>query len=517
MSKKTPVTVVDLFAGPGGLGEGFSSIEDGLAFRILVSAEMESSAHATLTLRAFYRILKRKGGSALDIYYRFCNGEVPLPYDIESFSAWEEAKNEARQIKLGSEEGNKELNLILDSADIKSGKPWVLIGGPPCQAYSLVGRSRNRGNPDYRAKDDHRHYLYREYLKIIQRYQPAVFVMENVKGILSAKIDGQGIFQTILRDLSDPDRALKQSSGKKYKIHSLVVPEVFEPGMELEDIDAGDFVIKAENYGVPQARHRVILLGIREDIAASPKHLITQPFTTVQNVLGELPRLRSRLSKEVDSGSTWVDVVKRHLNELLYEASQREELRELANVLIKYQGEIANDLSFGGLRVALQKKSESLNPILSNWYIDNRLKVWLNHESRGHMSSDLRRYLFASAYAEAYERSPNGHLQFDLGGLRPDHGNWESGKFSDRFRVQLNGRPSTTVTSHISKDGHYYIHPDPSQCRSLTVREAARLQTFPDNYFFQGNRTQQFHQVGNAVPPLLASKIASIVYDILIN
>lgn len=160
-------------------------------------------------------------------------------------------------------------------------------------------------------------------------------------------------------------------------------------------------------------------------------------------------------------------------------------------------------------------QNELGNSELNKWLKDPNLQVWLNNETRGHMDSDLKRYAYASLFGKAYERSPKGHEEFSLPGLAPNHLNWESGKFSDRFRVQLSDRPATTVTSHISKDGHYFIHPDPIQCRSLTVREAARIQTFPDNYFFQGNRTQQYHQVGNAVPPLLAYKISKIVQGVL--
>ena len=146
--------------------------------------------------------------------------------------------------------------------------------------------------------------------------------------------------------------------------------------------------------------------------------------------------------------------------------------------------------------------------------IDERCRGVMNHQARNHMPMDLIRYLFASTWAARENRSPKA-VDYPKA-LAPNHKNWESGKFADRFRVQLPGRPSTTITSHISKDGHYFIHPEPFQCRSLTVREAARLQTFPDNYFFEGNRTEQYVQTGNAVPPLLAYQLAKTVWKLMI-
>ena len=133
------------------------------------------------------------------------------------------------------------------------------------------------------------------------------------------------------------------------------------------------------------------------------------------------------------------------------------------------------------------------------------------------MTSDLQRYMFCAAFSELYKSRtiPSPTKKHFPEELAPNHKSWESGRFADRFRVQFRGRASSTVTSHMSQDGHFFIHYDPSQCRSLTVREAARLQTFPDNYFFEGNQTQQYIQVGNAVPPYLALNIASIVYHLL--
>jgi DNA (cytosine-5)-methyltransferase 1 len=513
------IPIVDLFAGPGGLGEGFSSLE-GEPFRIVVSAEMDPNAHATLKMRALYRALKRIGDSSLSAYYNFCNNGIDFPKTKKIQDCVKESEIEAQQLTLGDPTDNKKLDDIIIANKIGPKKDWVLIGGPPCQAYSLVGRARNKGKSDYVAEKDHRHFLYREYLRIIQEYRPAVFVMENVKGILSSSISGEKIFHTILQDLADPDRALEtRTQYPGYRIHSLSHEVFFDKNTDINDIDVRKFIVRAEEYGIPQARHRVILLGIREDKNfADNLQLILERQkepSSVKEAIGDLPELRSKLSKQADNNSDWVSIVQSHFDELTRAAAKRN-LDELSEIFSKSKSNTQKHFGSGQLRKPKLPSEKTKTTTLHDWYTDKNLNVWLNHETRGHMQSDLMRYAYASGFAKLHNRSPKGHEEFDLlDKLKPKHANWETGKFSDRFRVQVACNPSTTITSHISKDGHYFIHYDPRQCRSLTVREAARLQTFPDNYFFQGNRTQQFHQVGNAVPPLLACRIGKIVLSVL--
>lgn len=516
-----PVPVIDLFAGPGGLGEGFSSLRKGKSFKIIVSAEKDPVAHQTLRLRAFYRLLRNKYPEKLGDYYRFCNGDAKLPFGKDTEYLWKEAGQETLCVEIGSPEGNSSLDGAIKLAlnDRTPQQPLVLIGGPPCQAYSLVGRARNKGKADYVPEDDDRHFLYKQYLRIIQQYQPDVFVMENVKGILSSKIDGEKIFHQILKDLANPNLALKISaSGHCYRIVSFVSDQEFRHGDDPSKLDLKKYIIRAEDYGIPQARHRVILLGIREDRYRENRPKLTQQQAVkIEEVIGNLPPLRSLLTKQPDSALLWKDKVRDELRKLVVaEKEKTGPESQLATRLQETFSKIGNFTDTGGVRLTKQNETGlTEHDYLDSWLRDPKLNVWLNHEARGHRIDDLARYGYAATFASLHKRSPKGHLEFNLPGLAPAHKNWETGKFSDRFRVQVKGNPSTTITSHISKDGHYFIHYDPSQCRSLTVREAARLQTFPDNYFFQGGRTHQYHQVGNAVPPLLAIQIAQVVASIL--
>jgi DNA (cytosine-5)-methyltransferase 1 len=273
-----------------------------------------------------------------------------------------------------------------------------------------------------------------------------------------------------------------------------------------------DFVIRCEEYGIPQTRHRVILLGIRNDLEVIPETLEKRnkrvPLSAVLNK--GFPRLRSGLSKTDNTDENWKNILSELpqngvLDNMETSVAQRVK-KTVKNLRIPQKGTGGNFIPYTRTQIEYERE----------WFDDEKLKGVCNHEARGHMNSDLHRYLFLSSYAKEFKTSPT--LSDFPKGLLPDHKNVKESlktkKFVDRFRVQLENKPAKTITSHISKDGHYYIHPDPTQCRSLTVREAARIQTFPDNYFFCGPRTSQYIQVGNAVPPLLAKKIAKIVSDI---
>jgi DNA (cytosine-5)-methyltransferase 1 len=501
--KEISYPIVDLFAGPGGLGEGFSAlyIKGTPSFHSIVSIEHDESAHKTLLLRHFFRSFGRD--KTPKEYYQYISGEITRDSLAAQYpEQWKKAEASALRISLGPL--NHELVQQTINTKLGKTKKWALVGGPPCQAYSLVGRSRMSGSPDF--EDDKRHFLYREYLKIIVDHRPPVFVMENVKGLLSASVKGEPVIQKIIRDLTRPKSAVgKSDNGLEYRLYSLS-----EKGEFSIDADPASFIVKAEEYGIPQARHRIFIVGIRSDIDVIPSTLKKVPAPKVKEIIGGLPRLRSGLSKEEDGAERWQQVIRAASTAPWYgKPSGSGEV--VSEILEKY---VSPDVHLPSQRFS---NRYSLPEKMAEWFGDSRLTCLTHHDARSHMREDIYRYLFAAAYAKEFRVSPV--LSDFPSMLLPKHKNVESGvtgkMFNDRFRVQVAGKPSTTITSHISKDGHYFIHYDPCQCRSLTVREAARLQTFPDNYFFEGSRTAQYHQVGNAVPAYLASMIARIIRDAL--
>lgn len=509
MGDRTPVPVIDLFAGPGGLAEGFASAigpRKHPLFRIAVSIEKEPIAHRTLSLRSAFRQFGK--GAVPDVYYDYICGRIAYPQlqaDPLMSEALAAAKNEARCATLG-DVAETTVDQWINGA-LKQSDEWVLIGGPPCQAYSLVGRSRMANVDRSEFERDKRHELYKEYLRIIRRFHPPIFVMENVKGLLSSKLRGSLIFEQIREDLSRP------APGLEYEIRSFTQESV-------AGLLPKDFVIRSECFGLPQARHRVILLGVRSDYAdRMHAPLIPAKTVSVNSVIGSMPKLRGRLSRG-DSHEAWLATLKSTIAAMdTWEGMQRKEVLGLmADSIRRAKGICATGGAFVGDCLARDGKNS-----LAQWLTDERIGGWISHESRSHMASDLSRYFFASCFAREMGFSPR--LREFPRGLLPDHRN-VSGllrkidekhllPFDDRFKVQIADSPSSTIVSHIAKDGHYYIHPDPSQARSLTVREAARLQTFPDNYVFEGNRTEQFIQVGNAVPPFLARQLACVVSELM--
>jgi DNA (cytosine-5)-methyltransferase 1 len=336
--------------------------------------------------------------------------------------------------------------------------------------------------------------------------------MENVKGLLSSAVGGNLVVHQILKDLNSPAAAATGVAGKrdhKYKIYSLVSDTSFDGSAEPSTIDLSSFVIRSEEYGVAQRRHRIILLGIRDDYDPGqvPKLIPQVVPQSVKEAIGDLPFIRSRLSSK-DTDANWVAAVSRQSLRVRRAVRQLPEGAEDLDALLESNVPSLSDVT--------DPKQKNDGRKMSDWAAqlsDQRLSKVLNHKAKSHMEDDLGRYLFVSAFGAHFKMTPKTRHFPDL--LAADHASWGSGSFADRFRVQLPHEPATTITSHIAKDGHYYIHYDLRQCRSLTVREAARLQTFPDNYFFEGNKTSQFTQVGNAVPPMLASQIARTVYNLL--
>ena len=531
MTSPTIIPVIDLFAGPGGLNEGFS-YEDhsGLRFKSVLSIEKDKDAHATLELRAFFRYFSYNAQKVPKEYYAYLRGAISKETLFKKYpNAAEAAMHEAYRAILGNDEKGNPGTPDVEIQDkitkaLNGERNWLLIGGPPCQAYSIVGRSRSLGGimakEGISSEDAHmifdtdpRQELYKQYLKILAIHSPAVFVMENVRGILSARVHGQLIFTNILKDLREPYKAMSIATGQVipkngYRIFSFVTGK--------EPTNNTEYLIKAEEYGLPQARHRVILLGIRNDIAEkikSIKALVKHTPMSVKEAIADLPELRSGFTDKEDTLGNWKNYLSFVTTQQWMTQLPSEVQQVISNALLVREKKTLRT------KVIDCSYDASRTPRLGDcWYADESLTCYPNHEARNHMKADLRRYLFVAAYGQALKHSPLLHDFPTL--LLPEHKNvlhrGDNGgqKFADRFKVQLANEPSSTITSHISKDGHYFIHYDPVQCRSLTVREAARLQTFPDNYFFEGNRTEQYHQVGNAVPPYLAKLLADVVRDI---
>lgn len=399
---------IDLFAGAGGLSEGF--VNNG--FYPVAYVENETNPSLTLKTRMAYHHLKDKNRPG--DYYNYLKGDLSrgdlysrIPEDVLN-----------TVINLDINEGNlKKIFERIDTNLERLGRNQVdaIVGGPPCQAYSVIGRARDQ----YKMKKDPRNYLYRMYAEFLKYFQPEIFVFENVPGLLSA---GKG---ELFKDVK------KQFDRAGYKI-------------DWDHLNAHDF-------GVLQNRRRIILIGWKKCLNLEyPEFNTERNGHLVKEVLDDLPPLEPGIPPE---NKEYVAPPTEYLKNY--------GLRNGKDVLTLHRARIPNERDREIYRRAI--------------------KLWKDKKKRLKYTDLPKKYR--------------------------THKNTKS--FLDRFKVVADDLPySHTVVSHIAKDGHYYIHPDINQLRSLSIREAARLQSFPDNYYFEGSRTSRFSQVGNAVPPLMAEKIS---------
>ena len=405
---------LDLFAGAGGLSEGF--IQAG--FEPVAHIESNKAACFTLRTRMAYHWLKDR--NRIELYAYYLNGNLRRP------DFYEQIPERVIRSVINAEIGNETLPYIFRQVDtlLDNCRLDLIVGGPPCQAYSLIGRSRDLN----RMKGDVRNYLYHYYAEFLKRYKPLYFVFENVGGLLSARDRNGGLY-------FDAMRSLFNECGYQTDYRTL----------------------SAEDYGVLQKRKRIILVGRRgKTTGFYPEPDKWNPSVSVRDIFCDLPTIAAG---EGDPGPCDVS---------------------------SYSGTYQYD---AGIR-------------------DNDLPVtW--HQARPNTERDLEIYRIAvSRWNKKKSRLAYNMLPERLKTHR--HRN----SFLDRFKVVASDLPfSHTVVAHIAKDGHYYIHPDIDQNRSITPREAARLQTFPDDYYFESSkdaprRTPAFLQIGNAVPVLLARKVA---------
>ena len=405
---------VDLFAGGGGLSEGF--IQQG--YQPIAHVEADAAACNTLRTRMAYHWLVAAGRE--DLYADYLAGVIGrdvLYAAVPQRVVCSVINDEIRPDTLGRI--YRKIDSLLDGRELD-----LLVGGPPCQAYSIVGRSRD---PDGMVEDK-RNYLYKCYAKFLEKYRPKRFVFENVIGLLSAK-DRNGT---------------RYFDAMRHLFRELSYETAFS-------------TLSAKDYGVLQNRKRVVLVGHREATGAKyPEPERWVPDTTVSEVFRDLPPLGAG------------------------------------------EGEIAPCRRL---------------PCVSPWQVEAGVSSSLPvtwHQARPHTEQDLEIYRIAvTQWNERRSRLRYGALPPHL----KTHRNTTA--FADRFKVVAGDLPfAHTVVAHICKDGHYYIHPDIEQNRSITPREAARLQTFPDDYYFEGvgerpSRTHAFRQIGNAVPVLLSRGIAA--------
>lgn len=399
------MNVIDLFAGAGGLSEGFAQA----GFNIVGHVEMDRSAADTLRTRMIYYELKKI--DRLDVYEGYLKGDVTRDDIVKEFNLEGVVGSViCEKIDDNYKDIIKRLKKIADGQTVD-----LLIGGPPCQAYSYIGRARDVN----RMQDDKRNYLYEYYVEFLKAFKPKVFVFENVPGLITA---GGGKYLNDMRELMD-----KAGYKTDYKI------------------------LNAADYGVPQNRRRVILIGWskKSNVKSYPLPPEVERSYKVQDVLADLPPLQAGGGDEVS-------------------------------------------------------KKVSRNSLLEEIGVSSKdFDLLLDHRTRPHNARDLEIYRHAVKLKNRGENLKYNNLPDEL----KTHKNQSS--FLDRFKVvDMDAEGSHTVVAHIGKDGHYYIHPDLRQNRSLSVREAARLQTFPDDFKFEGSRNARYKQIGNAVPVLLAKNIA---------